>query len=205
MRDVFEGELKELTDQMIEMTRLVGTAIAQATSAVLDADLALAERVIEADRTLDALQIDLEEKAQVVLIRQQPVATDLRVVMTALRMSADLERMGDLAVHIAKLARMRYPNSAIPPELRGTIIRMGEVAEGIVAKAGSVIATRDMTTASELETDDDVMDSLHRGLFIALLSRDWPHGVEATVEPAFGGETLPVGLRAVIGHRPTPA
>jgi len=182
MRDVFEGELKELTDQMIEMTRLVGTAIAQATSAVLDADLALAERVIEADRTLDALQIDLEEKAQVVLIRQQPVATDLRVVMTALRMSADLERMGDLAVHIAKLARMRYPNSAIPPELRGTIIRMGEVAEGIVAKAGSVIATRDMTTASELETDDDVMDSLHRGLFIALLSRDWPHGVEATVD-----------------------
>jgi phosphate transport system protein len=182
MREQFEGELKELTDQMIEMTRIVGSAIARATVALLDADLALAESVIEADRDLDVLQADLEEKAQVVLIREQPVATDLRVVMTALRMSADLERMGDLAVHIAKVARMRYPNSAIPPELRGTMVQMGQVAERIVAKTGSLIASRDVVTANELETDDDTMDGLHRGLFTALLSREWPHGVEAAVD-----------------------
>jgi phosphate transport system protein len=182
MREQFEGELKKLTDQMIEMTRIVGSAIARATTALMDADLALAESVIESDRALDVLQADLEEKAQVVLIRQQPVATDLRVVITALRMSSDLERMGDLAVHIAKVARMRYPNSAIPPELRGTIVQMGEVAERIVEKTGSLIASRDVVTANELETDDDMMDGLHRGLFTALLSREWPHGVEAAVD-----------------------
>jgi phosphate transport system protein len=182
MREQFEGELKELTDQMIEMTRIVGFAIARATAALMDADLALAESVIEADRDLDVLQADLEEKAQLLLIRQQPVATDLRVVITALRMSSDLERMGDLAVHIAKVARMRYPNSAIPPELRGTMVQMGQVAERIVEKTGSLIASRDVVTANELETDDDMMDGLHRGLFTALLSREWPHGVEAAVD-----------------------
>jgi phosphate transport system protein len=182
MREQFEGELKEITDQMIEMTRFVGSAIARANAALMNADLAQAESVIESDRELDRLQADLEEKAQVVLIRQQPVATDLRVVITALRMSSDLERMGDLAVHIAKVARMRYPNSAIPPELRGTMVQMGHVAERIVEKTGSLIASRDVVTANELETDDDMMDGLHRGLFTALLTTGWPYGVEAAVD-----------------------
>jgi len=182
MREHFEGELKEITDQMIEMSRLVGSAINRATTALLDADLDLAEGVIAADRRIDQLQVDLEEKSQEVVIRQQPVATDLRVIMTALRMGGDLERMGDLAVHIAKLARLRYPHSAIPPELRGTIVQMGQVAERIVAKTGSVIASRDIDIAGQLETDDDEMDGLHRSLFRVLLSPDWTLGVEAAVD-----------------------
>ena len=182
MREHFEGELKEITDQMVEMSRLVGSAINRATTALLDADLDLAEGVIAADRRIDQLQVDLEEKSQEVLIRQQPVATDLRVILTALRMGGDLERMGDLAVHIAKLARLRYPHSAIPPELRGTIVQMGQVAERIVAKTGSVIASRDIDIAGQLETDDDAMDSLHRSLFRVLLSADWTLGVEAAVD-----------------------
>jgi phosphate transport system protein len=104
------------------------------------------------------------------------------VLLTALRMASELERMGDLAVHLAKLARLRHPHSAIPPELRGTIVQMGQVAEVIVAKAGSVIASRDLVAARELETDDDVMDALHRSLFTALLSPAWDHGVEAAVD-----------------------
>ena len=182
MREHFEGELKEITDQMIEMSRLVGSAINRATTALLDADLDLAEGVIIADRRIDQLQVDLEEKSQEVLIRQQPVARDLRVILTALRMGGDLERMGDLAVHIAKLARLRYPHSAIPPELRGSIVQMGQVAERIVAKTGSVIASRDIAIAGELETDDDEMDGLHRTLFRVLLSPDWTLGVEAAVD-----------------------
>ena len=182
MREHFEGELKEITDQMIEMSRLVGSAINRATTALLDADLDLAEGVIAADRRIDQLQVDLEEKSQEVVIRQQPVATDLRVIMTALRMGGDLERMGDLAVHIAKLARLRYPHSAIPPELRGSIVQMGQVAERIVAKTGSVIASRDIDIAGQLETDDDAMDSLHRSLFRVLLSSEWTLGVEAAVD-----------------------
>jgi phosphate transport system protein len=182
MRTRFEGELEQVTDQLVEMTRMVGSAVARATTALLDADLTLAEGVIEADRLVDERAAALEEQVQVLLVRQQPVATDLRVLITGLRMASELERMGDLAVHVAKLARLRHPHSAIPPELRGTVVQMGQVAEVIVAKAGSVIAGRDLATAGELETDDDVMDALHRSLFIALLSPDWPHGVEAAVD-----------------------
>ena len=182
MRAQFEGELEDITGRLVEMTGMVGSSMARATTALLDADLALAEGVIEADRFLDEMAVGLEEQVQVLLIRQQPVATDLRVLLTALRMAGDLERMGDLAVHVAKLARLRHPHSAIPPELRGTIVQMGQVAEVIVAKAGSVIASRDLVGASELETDDDAMDALHRSLFTALLSPTWDHGVEAAVD-----------------------
>jgi phosphate transport system protein len=110
------------------------------------------------------------------------VATDLRTVVTTLRMITDMERMGDLARHIAKVARMRFPTSAVPPELRDTIRDMGSVAGQIVAKAAAVIATQDAERAVELESDDDVMDALHRRLFTALLSDDWQHGVEPAID-----------------------
>ena len=123
--------------QLVEMTRLVGSAIGRATTPMLDADLKLAESVIAADQKVDALQHDLEARAIALLARQQPVATDLRIVVTALRMSADLERMGDLARHVAKLARLRYPgHGGAGRDLHATILQMGQVAERIVAKAG---------------------------------------------------------------------
>jgi phosphate transport system protein len=187
MREQFHGELEGISDQMVEMTRLVGSAISRATTALLDADLTLSESVITADETIDALQVQLEERALSLLARQQPVATDLRVIVTSLRISADLERMGDLARHVAKLARMRYPNSAIPPELRATILQMGQVAERIVAKAGSVIASRDVEVAEELETDDDAMDSLHRHLFAVLLAPSWESGIETAIDVTLCG------------------
>ena len=187
MREQFHGELASLSEQMVEMTRLAGSAISRATRALLDADLALAESVITADEEMDRIQAAIEEKSLELLARQQPVATDLRTIVTGLRMSADLERMGDLARHVAKLARLRYPNSAIPAELRATILEMGQVAERIVVKTGSVIASRDLSMAQELETDDDVMDRLHRELFRVLLSPDWSHGVESAVDVTLGG------------------
>ncbi len=187
MREQFHGELQVLSDQLVEMTRLVGSAITRATTALLDGDLTLAEGVIAADEQVDRIYVTLEDRALVLLARQQPVATDLRLIVTTLRMAADLERMGDLARHVAKLARMRYPGSAIPPELRSTIVAMGQVAESIVAKTGSVIAGRDLDVAGELETDDDAMDNLHRGLFTVILSPQWQHGVEAAVDVALCG------------------
>ena len=187
MREHFHGELAVLSEGMIEMPRLVGSAVARGTTALLDADLGLAESVIAADERVDALQVEIEERSFDLIARQQPVATDLRVVITGLRMTADLERMGDLARHVAKLARMRYPRSAIPAELRGTIVEMGQVAERVVAKTGSVIATRDLQLAAELETDDDAMDQLHRTLFAVLLSPDWEHGVESAIDVTLCG------------------
>lgn len=187
MREHFHDDLDALSGLLVEMTRLVGSAIARATVALLDSDLSMAESVISYDEQVDALQHEFEERSLALLALQQPVATDLRVIVAGLRMSSDLERMGDLARHVAKLARMRHPRSAIPPELRSTMIEMGQVAERIVAKTGSVIAGRDLAAAIELETDDDAMDALHRKVFTLLLDDAWPHGVEAAIDIALCG------------------
>jgi phosphate transport system protein len=182
VRDVFREELEGINASLIEMTNMVASAMARATTALLDADLQLAEQVITTDETVDLLRNEIEERAFDLMARQAPVATDLRVVVTTLRIVADLERMGDLALHVAKVARRRYPGRAVPPELHGTMLEMGQVAQRIVAKAGSVIASRDTELAAELEADDDMMDGLHRQLFHVLLERPWSHGMEAAID-----------------------
>jgi phosphate transport system protein len=187
MRDAYHEELDAITDQLVEMTRLAGSAMGRATTALLDADLTVAESVIAADEEVDKLRNDLDARTFDLLARQQPVATDLRILVTSLRMSADLERMGDLARHIAKVARLRYPSSAVPPELRSTMLEMGQVAQRIVAKAGSVIAGKDVQSALELERDDDQMDRLHRELFRILLDDSWSHGIETAVDVTLCG------------------
>lgn len=182
MRDSFHEDLDKISEQLLEMTRLAGSAMSRATTALLDADLHLAESVITADEQIDDLRTELDQRAIDLLARQQPVATDLRMVVTAMAMSADLERMGDLARHVAKVARLRYPNSAIPPVMRSTVLEMGQVAERIVAKAGSVIAGKDIETALSLEKDDDEMDRLHRDIFSMLVDGKWTAGTEAAVD-----------------------
>jgi phosphate transport system protein len=169
MRDAFHDDLDKITDQLVEMTHLAGSAVSRATTALLDADVHLAETVIAADDELDAIRTALDALSIDLLARQQPVATDLRIVVTSMRMSSDLERMGDLARHIAKVARLRYPDSAVPAALSAHILQMGQIAERIVAKAGSVIASKDTGAALSLEQDDDAMDELHRQLFEAIL------------------------------------
>ena len=182
MRDAYHEELQALNDQLVEMTRLVGSAINRATTALLDADLTLAESVIVADDAVDALRDDLDRRAMDLLARQQPVASDLRVIVTTLKMSADLERMGDLARHVARAARRRFPDPAVPAPLRATVVEMGQVAELLVAKAGAVIASHDVEEALQVERDDDEMDRLHRELFNMLLDDTWTHGTEAAVD-----------------------
>lgn len=187
MRDVFHEELDRISDQLVEMTRLAGSAMSRATTALLDADVHLAESVIDADQRIDAVRDQLEVLSIDVLARQQPVATDLRIVVTALRMSSDLERMGDLSRHIAKVARMRYPQSAVPPQLRGHFTEMGAVAERIVAKAGSIIAAKDVDAAKALEQDDDDMDELHRSLFSQAINDEFRFPRETVVDIALLG------------------
>ncbi|ABD09855.1 phosphate transport system regulatory protein PhoU [Frankia sp. CcI156] len=182
MRDAFTDELDSINRSLIEMTNLVASAMARATTALLDADLQLAENVISGDETVDLLRNEIEERAFDVMARQAPVATDLRMMVATLRIVADLERMGDLALHVAKVARRRYPGRAVPPELRATLLEMGQVAQRIVAKAGSVIASRDTDLAKQLEADDDAMDGLHRALFHILIEKPWPHGMEAAID-----------------------
>lgn len=182
MRDAYHEELDALSGLLVEMTRLVGSAISRASTALQDADLTLAESVIAADDAVDALRDELDGRAFDLLARQQPVASDLRAIVTSLRMSADLERMGDLARHVARVARRRHPDSAVPPQLRSTITEMSQVAERLVSKTGSVIAKQDLAAALELERDDDEMDRLHRALFTELLDKDSPYDVEQAVD-----------------------
>ena len=181
MRNAFHDELDRVAVELVEMTRMAASAMSRATTALLDADLQLAESVIAADAAIDRKREELDLLSFDLLALQQPVATDLRTIVTSMRMSADIERMGDLARHVAKVARRRYPASPVPPELRATILEMGQVAGRIVAKAGSTIAARDIEAAREIEQDDDAMDSLHRQLY-AKLSNGWSHGTEAAVD-----------------------
>ncbi|BEP12809.1 phosphate signaling complex protein PhoU [Acidothermaceae bacterium B102] len=187
MRDAYHEDLDAITDRLVEMAGLVGSMMGRATTALLDADLAMAEGVISADDTVDALYATVEGLALDLLARQQPVASDLRVLITSLRMVADLERMGDHAMHVAKVARRRYPDHAIPRELRSTVLEMGQVAQQIVEKAGSVIAGRDVALALELEDDDDVMDDYQKKLFTRLLSDERRYSVEAAIDVTLCG------------------
>ena len=187
MREAYRDELDSITSSLVQMTNLVGSAMNRATTALLDADLALAESVITADENVDLLYRDVEERAFDLLVRQAPVAGDLRTIVAGLRMVADLERMGDLALHVAKVARRRYPATAVPVEVQATVLEMGQVAQRIVSKAGQVIATRDLAQAHELERDDDAMDALHRELFVAILERPWSHGIEAAIDVTLCG------------------
>jgi len=182
MRDAYHEELDSIGDGLVEMARLVGSAIGRATTAILDADLNLAENVIEGDKKVDELHHELEGKAIDLLARQQPVATDLRIVVTSLRMSADLERSGDLAQHVAKLARLRFPQSAVPRDLHATVLEMGQLAQRLMAKAAECIITKDVDLALQLEADDDAMDLLHRTLFQHLIDDRWKHGIETAVD-----------------------
>ncbi|SEL27681.1 phosphate signaling complex protein PhoU [Streptacidiphilus jiangxiensis] len=187
MRGVYHGELESITGGLAQMARLAASAISRATTALLDADLRLAESVIAADDRLDRKQRDLEERAIAVLARQQPVATELRTAVTALRISAELERSGDLALNVAKLARHRFPDHAVPNELHATVREMGNVAQCLMAKAADVIVTRTLETALELQGDDDAMDDLHRALFRQLMDDRWQHSVEDAVDVALAG------------------
>ncbi len=182
MRETFHDELNQLGESLVEMTGLVSVAMQQATSALLDVDLTLAERVISDDEKVDAVRDDSERKAFDLLARQQPVARDLRTIVTTLRMVADLERMGDLALHVAKVARMRYPAAAVPAEVQDTIREMGDIAVRIADKTRDVLAGKDAELAEQIETDDDRMDLLHRRLFAILLADDWAQGVEPAID-----------------------
>lgn len=182
MRDIYHDELDEIGNSLVAMTHLASTAMERATNALLDGDLNGAERVVSDDTAIDALRSDLENRTFALLSLQQPVATDLRVLVTTLHLVADLERMGDLALHIAKVARMRFPDIAVPPELRDVISQMGEVALSLVEKVAEVIKGRDVELAKAIESEDDSMDALRRKLFTLLLSDKWSYGTEAAID-----------------------
>lgn len=187
MREAYREQLDQINDRLIGMARAVSEQINGATRALLAADLEAAEKVLSDDDWVDREQLELDEAVLTLLATQSPVAGELRAVTSALRMTSDIERMGDLAGHIAKVARMRYPESAVPPELQDTFAEMGATAHAMIGKAIDLLASHDVSAAAKLDDDDNVMDRLHRSLFVALLDENWSGGIEAAVDIALLG------------------
>ena len=182
MRNAFHDDLDRVSDQLVHMTEMVGTAMTRATDALVNTDLGVAESVIAADDDIDTVRRQVDDLAVDLLARQQPVATDLRMVVTAMHMASDIERMGDLARHIAKIARMRYPKQAVPQEVLPHITSMSECAIDLAKKTGEAIDSKDVHAAQEIERLDDHMDDLHRQIFAALHSEGWSHPTETAVD-----------------------
>ncbi|RWR20614.1 phosphate transport system regulatory protein PhoU [Microbacterium enclense] len=182
MREVFHQSLEDVQGRLVEIADLVAVAIDRATRAFGTSDVSLAEEVIEADAIIDEKAVALDELAIEILARQQPVARDLRIVVTALRVSASLERMGDMAEHIAQLARSRFPERAIPKGLKGTFTRMGELDVQVARSLAELLRTQDLRIADEIRDVDDDIDELHVSVFEKVLGDSWKGEATATVD-----------------------
>jgi phosphate transport system protein len=180
IRSAFQDELDNISQSLVDLAEMVSLSMAKASTSILTTDLKLAEEVIASDDKIDSLQHDLDARIIDTIARQQPVASDLRALITALRMSSDLERMGDLAHHVAKICRMRHPESAVPAELLDIIKAMSSAAIRITEKIAVVISTRDIDIALEVDKDDDEVDELHR----RLISKLTEPGAIFTIEKA---------------------
>ena len=150
MRKVFQAELHQVGEELIQIATLVREALARAKDALLDADIQLAEEVISNDARIDFLQNDLDERSIDILALQSPVASDLRMIVGALRMSASLERAGDLARHLAQAVRIRYPEPVIPEPLVETFTRMFDLDLQILDRVIQVLQTRDLSLADDI-------------------------------------------------------
>jgi phosphate transport system protein len=187
MRDQYQQQLDSILDELVQMTGGVRRALDKATNALLNADVTAAEEVITGDLAIDQARERIEEESFDILARQAPVAGDLRMLVASLRMVSDLERMGDLSVHVAKVARLRYPTNAVPEILVPTITAMAKTADEMIASAAEIVESRDVAAALELEAADDQMDKLRRSMFRTLLSEHWDEGVEPAVDMALLG------------------
>jgi phosphate transport system protein len=169
------------------MCGLAGTAMKRATQALLEADLAAAEQVIRDHERIVEMRARAEKEAFALLALQQPVAGELRAIFSSIQILADTERMGALAVHVAKIARRENPRHVLPEDLRGCFAEMGKVAIALGDSAKQVLVSRDPQQAAQLKEQDQAMDDLYRHLFSVLLDREWKHSVSAGVEVALLG------------------
>jgi len=184
MRQAYQLRLAELGEHGFAMSQFTSESLRKATRALLDADLSLAEQVIASDLQLDQMRASAENVALELLALESPVARDLRVVVSAMWIVSDLQRMGQLAIHVAKAARRRHPAHVIPMDVRPIIERMGRVGVHLADEAGLVLRERDIELARRLEVEDDLMDDLQRELFSAMLAPTWRHGVPPAVDIA---------------------
>lgn len=182
MRTAYHEQLSDLAEQLGTMCGLAGAAMERATHALLHADLMLAEQVITDHEQIAAMSTRAEENAFVLLALQAPVAGELRAIVSSIQMVADIDRMGALALHVAKITRRRHPQHALPEEVNGYFAEMGRLAVDLGNSAQEVLLSRDPEKAARIREEDDAMDDLHRHLFSVLMDKEWRHGVAAAVD-----------------------
>lgn len=182
MRTAYGAQLDALTNQLAEMCRIAGVAMERATQALLQADLVLAEQVIGDRERIATASARGEEAGFVLLALHAPVAGDLRAIVGSIQIVADVERMGALAVHVAKMTRRRHPHHVLPEEVNGYFAEMGRIAVDLGQSAREVIVSRDPDKARRIREEDGAMDDLHRHLFSVIMNREWKHGIAAAVD-----------------------
>ena len=205
MRTTYYEELSALSAQVGEMCGLAADAMEHATQALLGADLSLAEQVIADHEHIVEMSKETESNAIKLLALQQPVAGDLRTIVSAIHVGADIERMGALAVHVATIARRRHPECAVPDEVRASFFEMGSRAVELARTAQEVLQSRDPLKAARLRDEDDAVDAEHRHLFTLLIDRKWQDGVGSAVDVAllgrfyerFADHAVEIGKRVV--------
>jgi phosphate transport system protein len=205
MRTTYYRELSALSRQVGDMCGLAADAMEHATQALLGADLAVAEQVIADHEHIVEMGKRAESSAIKLLALQQPVASDLRTIVSAIHVGADIDRMGALAVHVARISRLRHPESAVPDEVRASFAEMGAGAVKLARSAQEVLQSRDPAKAARLRDEDDAVDAVHRRLFALLIDHIWQDGVSSAVDVAllgrfyerFADHAVEIGRRVV--------
>ncbi len=190
MRELFQQELHEVQDRLVTIAELVVQAITDAVEAFNKSDVTLAESVIARDNKIDDAVNELDEHAIAIMARQAPVAKDLRIVVSALRISASLERMGDMAEHLAQLARYRFPEKVVPKTIRPTFKEMGVLDIAMATMLVDLLKTEDVAIAAKIRDEDDKVDALHLSVFETVLSDTWSQGTETTVDATLASRYL---------------
>jgi phosphate transport system protein len=181
-REVFQQELKEVQERLVEIATDVTRVMQSASNAFTKSDVSLADQAISLAELTGDKALALDELVIRILARQSPVARDLRILVSALRISASLERMGALAGHIAQIARFRYPGSAIPESLRATFVEMGVLDLALANKIVKLLADPDVDVARSIQAEDERVDELHRHVFDTVLGDDWKENAVFTVD-----------------------
>jgi phosphate transport system protein len=187
VRVAFHRSLAELWNQLVELAERDSVAVQRASLAMLDSNRQLAELVISEQSDIQELGDEVEERAAELLARESPVASDLRLVLTAIPMAASMVRMGGLAAHVARTTRLRTPGSVVADQLRGVFAGMGETALSMVSELTTALRERDVAAAAAVRTTDETMDRLHREMFAVTLAPEWSDGIEAAVDAALLG------------------
>lgn len=182
MRKQFQAELHQVDEDLIEISQLVGEAMQKAIASLDSADVELAEDVIASDARIDFLQNALDERAIDILARQAPVAGDLRQLVASLRMSASLERMGDLARHIAQTARLRYPAKVVPESLAPVFHELGELDLKICSSLSTLLDSKDLDEATNIVAFNTRVNELHAGVFKTIASDGWAEPAATAVD-----------------------